>query len=419
MIENTTANTGIVGIRTDTGALLKDVSASIHIPEEQQQNVLRYTSDDAQVALRQALHQPLAYVARAYADMLETVAQYWQMQGAEAFVIWDEKLLFCWPPAMRKQVQAHEREDHMHWSPILLTEQVVGRIGIVGLDLLYHPELLVRMEADAAMIAQLVTLTAGLAETLHELAAHKQLKMEMELAASIQMHLLSQKPPQVKGLDLFARSLPALQIGGDFYSFYMSEQRPFIFTVGDVSGKGLKAALLMAMTRVVLDGAARFMPTVHPKALLNRVSEDLYDDFTELSMFATIFTGCYDPKSRQLSYANNGHSPVIYCPIGGPARLLEADGPAAGVLPFNLSENFTMLFEPGDVLVVATDGFNEAFNEQDEMFGYDRLLKLVEQLASYPAEHIASVLYEQVRQFSTGVEQNDDQTLVILKGVHV
>ena len=128
-------------------------------------------------------------------------------------------------------------------------------------------------------------------------------------------------------------------------------------------------------------------------------------------------SGCYDPDNRQLSYANAGHAPVIYCPAGGAATLLEADGPAAGVLPFNLCENFTLSFQPGDILVVATDGFNEAVHASGEMFGYERLLTLVEKLAHLSAESIATWVYEQVQQFTDGCEQSDDQTLVILKGV--
>lgn len=85
------------------------------------------------------------------------------------------------------------------------------------------------------------------------------------------------------------------------------------------------------------------MPTVHPKALVSRVNEDLYGDFTELSMFATVFVGCYDPKSQSLSYANAGHAPVIYYAAGENATLLEADGPAVGILPISLCKAWFIL----------------------------------------------------------------------------
>ena len=136
--------------------------------------------------------------------------------------------------------------------------------------------------------------------------------------------------------DIHGVCRPALQVGGDFYDYFVSAKtigRPFTFAVGDVSGKGLSAALLMAMTRTNLRGNALRTADCTPETILARANEDLYDDFTEVGMMATVLVGQYDPASGMLSYANAGHSPVILCPAGGPARLLEADGPAMGVLP--------------------------------------------------------------------------------------
>ena len=155
-----------------------------------------------------------------------------------------------------------------------------------------------------------------------------------------------------------------LQVGGDFYDFLHLDGRPFTFTVGDISGKGLPAALLMAMTRTVIRAKVHDAPTPTPEHVVGRSNKELYDDFTEVNMFATVFVGQYQPLNREMLYANAGHSPVIYCPAGGKARLLKADGTAVGILPTSLSENQRLIFRPGDVLVVATDGLNEAHNEQ-------------------------------------------------------
>lgn len=243
----------------------------------------------------------------------------------------------------------------------------------------------------------------------------------MALARRVQMHLLPQRPPAVTGLDVYARTLPALEVGGDFYDLLNTPGGPYAFVVGDVSGKGISAALIMAMTRTVLRSASRapnrdsHWPT--PAEIMARATEELYDDLSEVSMFATVFLGQYDAANRQLCYANAGHSPVIYCATGCEARLLEADGPALGVLPINLSENQRMPFGPGDLLLVGTDGFNESWNTAGEMFGYERLLRLVEQLADRRADEIAANLYAAVSVFGAGHPQDDDETLVILKGV--
>ncbi|RMG93611.1 MAG: serine/threonine-protein phosphatase [Chloroflexi bacterium] len=120
---------------------------------------------------------------------------------------------------------------------------------------------------------------------------------------------------------------------------------------------------------------------------------------------------------RRLVYANAGHAPVIYCPAGGEAVLLEADAPAVGILPMSLSADHEMDFGVGDVLVVATDGFNEARNGQGEMLGYERLMVLVEKMADRSAEEIGAALFEEVWRFGNGRFQDDDQTLMVIKGV--
>jgi sigma-B regulation protein RsbU (phosphoserine phosphatase) len=154
-----------------------------------------------------------------------------------------------------------------------------------------------------------------------------------------------------------------------------------------------------------------------PELILRRTNEELYDDFTELSMFATVFIGQYHPERRKLLYANAGHSPVIYCPLNGKARLLQADGTPVGIMPISLSEDHSLDFAPGDVLVVATDGFSEARNPEGKEFGYDEFTALVQTLVDLPAYSLAQRLHQIVEQFSNGEPQSDDQTLVVLKGV--
>lgn len=250
-----------------------------------------------------------------------------------------------------------------------------------------------------------------------ETLAQARLKTELDLAAGIQLRLLPQHTPQVAGLDVCAGSRPALQVGGDFYDFIQRPNRPFVFTVGDVSGKGMSAALLMAMSRTVIANAAKFMPAPTPDVIMSRVNEDLYDDFTEVSMFATAFIGQYSRAHHELVYANAGHSPVIFCPAEGSARLLEADGTAIGVLPVSLCEKQTLPFQPGDVLIVASDGFSEARNARAELFGYDRLLRLAEDLRPQSAQQIRDGFFQAVAHFGAGQPQDDDQTLIVVKGV--
>jgi sigma-B regulation protein RsbU (phosphoserine phosphatase) len=250
-----------------------------------------------------------------------------------------------------------------------------------------------------------------------ESLSRARMQTEMELAQNVQLHLLPQSLPEVNGLDIFAGSLPALQVGGDFYDYVYRPGEPFTFTVGDITGKGMPAALLMTMARTVLRTKTRSLADISPANIVGSSNDDMYEDFTEVSMFATVFVGQYHHRDRTLYYANAGHSPVIYCPVGNMAYMLEADSAPMGVLDVSMCENHVIDLNPGDVLVVATDGFSEAQNKQGEMFGYDRLLRLVESLADQAAWVIGTGLYDSVSEFSAGHPQDDDQTLFVVKGV--
>jgi sigma-B regulation protein RsbU (phosphoserine phosphatase) len=250
----------------------------------------------------------------------------------------------------------------------------------------------------------------------HDRIEQARLQTEMDLARKVQLRLLPQQRPNVRGLEIFAESRPALHVGGDFYDFVDRPDQPLIFSIGDVAGKGISAALVMAIIHTVASSAARFMPEPNPLAVLQRTNDNLYDDFTRLGTFATAFVGQIDSRAGKLHFANAGHAPVIFCPAGGGAQLLEADSPPIGVLPMTLAENHSLDFGPGDVLVLATDGFNEASNAAGELFGYARLLELVEELHGESAQVIAYGLLAAVESFSAGHPQDDDQTLVVLKG---
>jgi sigma-B regulation protein RsbU (phosphoserine phosphatase) len=249
-----------------------------------------------------------------------------------------------------------------------------------------------------------------------EMFDQAKLRTEMDLARRVQLDLMPRNLPAVPGLDLYATSRPALQVGGDFFDFIVGEGRPFLFSLGDVTGKGLSAALLMTMTRSAIHSKAQFMPDPTPEAVMRQSNEDLFNDFTRVGVFATAFVGQYEPGAQQILYANAGHSPVIYRPFDGEPRLLRADSTAIGILPVCHCRNQSVRMRPGDLLVVATDGFSDARNAHDEMFDIERLIELIDQLATQPACAIADAMFETVDRFGGGRNQDDDQTLVVIKG---
>lgn len=253
---------------------------------------------------------------------------------------------------------------------------------------------------------------------LHQEAVEQtKLQTEVELAQNVQARLLPVTPPKIGGIDLYGRSEAASEVGGDFFDFIATPEYPFLFIVGDVAGHGLSAAMVMTMTRTAIRSVANIVGIQTPKNIIHRVNQDLYDDFTEIGLFTTAFIGQYIPESDEVVFANSGHSPVVYCTVNEKARILEADGTALGVLPASFCETQTLAMPEGAVLVVMTDGFPEAENMDGEMYGYERLLRLIEETAHLSAEGIAEQLFDSVKTFQSGYRQNDDQTVIVLKRV--
>ncbi|MEZ4681162.1 MAG: PP2C family serine/threonine-protein phosphatase [Caldilineaceae bacterium] len=128
------------------------------------------------------------------------------------------------------------------------------------------------------------------------------------------------------GIDLFTVLRPATEVSGDFYDFILTNPESVYFSVGDVSSKGISAALLMPVICKVMRMAIRHLDAPTPQSLLAYIHDDMYHQLSNATMFATMFIGHYQPKHRLLTYANAGHSPVIYKPYHEHARLLQADG---------------------------------------------------------------------------------------------
>lgn len=297
-------------------------------------------------------------------------------------------------------------------EPIYVHNQVTGILCISKEGAFNSPDIkLLRAVCDqaGAHLENLLLYQNSLAQA--------RIQTEMELAKTVQLNLLPQQLPLVAGLDVSAATLPASQVGGDFYDYTSDPGLPFLFTVGDVTGKGIPAAMLMAMTRTMIRSKTRMLEQASPADIIGALNDEMYDDFTVIGMFATVFIGQYLHEDHILYYANAGHSPVIFCPAGGTAVLLEADGTPIGVLPTCLCENQAIYFNQGDLLIAGTDGFSEATNPQGELFGYERLLQLVESVAYQSAAEIVQTLYRAIAEFGAGSAQDDDQTVVVIKGV--
>ncbi|MBK8904182.1 MAG: PP2C family protein-serine/threonine phosphatase [Anaerolineaceae bacterium] len=241
------------------------------------------------------------------------------------------------------------------------------------------------------------------------------LRQQMELAERVQSQLFSQELPEVQGMDFWAASKAASHVGGDFYGYYQHPNGCFTFVVGDVSGKGIASALLMAMTLSVTRNRMQRAPALSPGQIIEQVNSELYKDFTRVNMFATVFVGQYDPANGRLVYANAGHSPVIYCPDNDKASLIDADSEPMGILPKTTATERTIFLKPCDVLIVGSDGLYEVHNADEELFGLERLAAAVSSLRAETARELSNKLFDIVHDFNDGHYQDDDRTVLVLK----
>lgn len=249
----------------------------------------------------------------------------------------------------------------------------------------------------------------------HQMAQREQQEREMAIAREVQQRLFPHRLPKVAGLDYFGICRPAQSVGGDYYDFLELPGGEFAIAVGDVSGKGMPAALLMSALQASVRGQALNQITdlaVH----LRNVNLLLYD-MSPKSHFATLFYALYENASRRLVYANAGHNPPLLLRASGEGQPLRPTGPGVGLTRLSRYSSAALTLAAGDVLIAYTDGFTEAMNPAREEFGEDRLQAALRAAALLPSREIATALIAAVDAFAAGAAQHDDMTLVVVKAL--
>ena len=238
------------------------------------------------------------------------------------------------------------------------------------------------------------------------------LQNELNVASSMQQSILPTVFPQGNDFQSFASMEPARNVGGDFYDFMRLESGRIGLAIADVSDKGVPAALFMMSSRTLLKGAA--IGNQYPGETLKEVNDLLCDD-NEALMFVTLIYAVYDPATGDLSYANGGHnSPVVVHADGTFTVLPMTGGIALGVMPgFEFIQN-SITLDPGDTLVLYTDGVTEAMNEVGEEYGMDRLCEVLSSVAPREAEEVSKAIFQSIREFAGEAPQSDDITCLTL-----
>ena len=248
---------------------------------------------------------------------------------------------------------------------------------------------------------------------LHREAVEKEkMEREMELAASIQKTILPAALPEVPGLLLAGGNRPTKQVGGDYFDVYPLPGGLTALCVADVSGKGVPAALLVSTVHACLHLLVPSLASDLP-ALVARVNRHLLG-FSATRKFATLFVAVFDPASRRLRYVNAGHNPGLWLGAAG-TSLLPSGGVPVGMLPDAVHREAAVSLEPGDTLLLYSDGITEALNRDDEEFGMERLTRLaLDARGETPAE-MSRRIFGAVSDFTAGVAQYDDQTVLIAR----
>lgn len=248
---------------------------------------------------------------------------------------------------------------------------------------------------------------------VYQLRLSTELTQEMRVARGIQQGLFPRQSPRIPGFDVGALCQPALETGGDFYDYIEFGDGRVGLVIADVVGKGMPAALLMANTRALWRAEAQFQD--NPAETLRRVNRSLYRDINS-DGFVTLLYAILDPHTRQLCVASAGHPLPVWHGRAGVSEI-EVLGLPLGLKQDAGYDELSVSLEPGDVIVVYTDGITEAVDGTRELFGLERLVALIKSEATRPASDLATEACSQARRFSGRTGQADDMTVVVLKAL--
>lgn len=289
-------------------------------------------------------------------------------------------------------------------------------LGVLYID--YRVSLRVITEADLKLVAQVARIAAmKLESTRLRESALEQERMEgsLRLARDIQMRMIPRDIPRSSPGALFemgAAIRPAKHVGGDFYDFHLAGTDLY-FCIADVAGKGVPAALMMAVTRTLF--RSLIMTGASPGDIVSAVNRQLCSE-ADPSMFVTAFCAVLDLTTGVLRFANAGHNrPLLIAVDGAVSELTVRSGLALGALAkFTYVEEQATL-QRGEMIYLYTDGISEATNPDDEMFSEDRLKELLHEQSREDAHHIAAVTVEAVENFARGAPQSDDLTILCIR----
>ena len=248
---------------------------------------------------------------------------------------------------------------------------------------------------------------------LDERLEKRRMEEELKVASEIQMRLQPFSPPKLQGWDMTGVSFPCREIGGDYYDFiHRKRDSHLIVAVGDVSGKGTGAALLMSSLHAAV--RAQSQTRASTSEVMGEINQYIFEN-SPSNKFLTLFYGGLDPTTGILTYSNGGHNAPIFVRRSGEVERLDKGGLPIGMMQGVVYQEASVTFDPGDVLVIYSDGITESINEREEEFEEERLIEVVKTNMGRSASGIRDRIDEALSRFVGTTAPVDDMTLMIIK----
>lgn len=324
----------------------------------------------------------------------------------------NKKPLLINDPANDSRFQNVQWEKSIH---SILSAPLMARSKLIGILTLYNKKDEEEFtEQDQRLLSIIASQSAQVVENarLHEEEqALKKMRREVELAAKIQKQLLPEEQPDIPQYNLCGRNVTARSVGGDYYDFIQLDDQKWAICLGDVSGKGLPASLLMSNLQAILRGQVIYQPS--PGTLLKHANRQLYQS-TNMEKFVTLFLGILDTSSHTLQYSSGGHEFPFLIHSDSSYKRLETGGIPIGMMENQKYEEGIVKFKPGDKLVIYSDGITDSRNTEDEAFGEARLEELLVKEANNSGQQLMNSIFDDSLGHSTDSQLFDDMTVVVL-----
>src|SRR5215510_5776942 len=308
-------------------------------------------------------------------------------------------------------VNARDRTRSEMVAPIISNDEVIGVFDLES------DELNAYSDTDLEVLTLLASQVAIIIEKveLHEqLIEKKRLQGQLEVARQVQLELLPANDPLLPGFDISAYNFTTEEVSGDYYDWVRIYEDQIGLVIADVAGKGVPASLLMAFLRASLRGATHIGYATHIS--MAKVNYLLWESI-ERNQFVTAFYGILDAQKGTLAYSNAGHNPPLLLNAAGKTKFIEKGEQPLGMFRDTRYHEYYLAFEPGDVLVLYTDGATEATNPSGEEFGQERLAQAVEKAYDRPARELIASLQMEILEWTNNVGSHDDVTFFVIKAL--